>query len=207
MHPFLKKVLFANKLKYEEDGSLTLMNTPAYLFSLNALVILQKTLEDTLKDKGREIMESFLEVQTAMAARMMTKRFGYKKAEAMKMQLGHVEMIGAGKIRMTKCDFEKKEFRFVAESTFAREYKKMFGIQKKGIDYLLIGGLRAFIREHTGIKNVVCEEVQCIAMGSQTCEFVVREGKEGTKNKGFKNEIWENAKKAIPSGGVPMKRQ
>ena len=178
MHNFMKKVIFGNQIKYVDDGYLMVLGSPGFLFSLNVLVLTQKMLEEEYGHKGKDIMYKMLEMQTKMGAKMMLDRFGYSPQKALEMQTGQAEMIGAGTLELIKVDTEKNHFILRAQSTFAKEYVKTFGIQKDVVDAMLLGGLTTLLREMSKNQNLIGIETQCIAQGKPYCEFVIRDKKD-----------------------------
>lgn len=173
VHPFMAKIKATNQLEYK-DNNLYLMGTPAYLFSLNVLVLMQNALKEKYGKDGLSIMYDFLAVQTKLAALMMKNRFGFSAEQGLKMQIGQVQMIGAGKAEFTRMDFEKNHFIIKTKSTFAEEYKKTFGVQKEPIDWFLKGAYTSLVSEYIGREDLVCIETSCITQGKEYCEFVIK---------------------------------
>ncbi|MBN1792720.1 4-vinyl reductase [Candidatus Woesearchaeota archaeon] len=177
MHAFMKKLIFGNQIKYAPEGYLMVLGSPGFLLSLNVLVLTQKLLEEEFGKKGRDVMFKILEMQTKMGAKMMLDRFGYAPEKALDLQTGHAEMIGAGTLELVKVDVKNQHYILRSQSTFAKEYIKTFGPQKRPVDAMLMGGLTTLLKEMTRNKNLVGVETQCIAQGKPYCEFVIRDKK------------------------------
>ena len=176
MSSFLQRIVINKEIKFK-DGGLFLMNSPAYMFSLNALVIAQDMLSKELGEKGRFVLFKMMEAQTTMAGKMMLNRFGFPKEKALKLQLGHGEMIGGGRTQLVKADFKNNHFIVKVDSTFAKEYLNTFGQQKTAIDTMTCGAFTGLFRTLTGNKNLICIETNCIASGKPHCEFVIKDKK------------------------------
>ncbi|MBN2142423.1 4-vinyl reductase [Candidatus Woesearchaeota archaeon] len=174
MHPFMRKLLFEKQIKHEAGGYLMVLGSPGYLLSLNVMVIVHKLLEEEFGKKGSDVFYKILEIQTKMGAKMMIKRFGYSPQKALEMQQGHAEMIGAGTVDLVHVDTEKNQYILRAQSTYAKEYLKTFGLQKYPVDVLFRGGMTSLLREMTQNEDLICIETQCIAQGKPYCEFVIK---------------------------------
>lgn len=189
VHPFLSRILRGKQVEHKE-GYFYLLGVPSFIFSLDTLVVMQKMLEQEYGQKGLSIMFQFLGYQTRMAAKMMKNRFGFPTEKAMRMQQGHVDMVGAGKIDFVRMDFKNNHFILKGESTFGREYLRTFGIQKEPVDWMFKGGVTNLISEYTGRKDIVCIETSCVAQGKPYCEFVAKPKKDfDLKNPKIKKQL------------------
>lgn len=209
VHSFLKRLLTNNEIKYDDKGHLTIMKTPAFIFSLNLLVIMQNALLKEYKEKGGIMFYNMLRVQSQMGARIMRNRFGFDKETGLKQQLGHSQLIGAGSLEFVKLDTKNDEYIIKSSSNFAEEYKKVFGLQKEPVDILLRGGLAGMVQGHTNNKNIICIETSCIATGKQVCEFAIKDKKKfNLKDPKIKSQIYPDMKydfeKVMHNLGVPL---
>jgi predicted hydrocarbon binding protein len=208
MHAFLKRLIANNEVKFDNDGRFTIMKTPAFIFSMNLLTIMQDAL---LKEKGKEgarIFFDMLRVQSFMGARIMRNRFGFDKKTGLQQQLGHAQLIGIGSLEFVKMDIENDEYIVRSISCFAEEYKKVFGMQKQPVDILLQGGLNGMLQGHTGNDNMLCIETSCIAAGKKYCEFIIKDkSKFDLKDPNVASQIYPELKydyeKVMHSLGVP----
>ncbi|MBS3148910.1 4-vinyl reductase [Candidatus Woesearchaeota archaeon] len=171
-HSFLTRVIANRELAYD-NGYLYLMGVPSFLFALNSLVVFQKTLSEDLGQKGASIFYHLLGYQAANAAKMMMNRFGFPIEKAMRMQQGHLDMLGAGKVDFVRIDMKSMKFVLRGEPTFAKEYLKTFGIQKESVDWMVRGGAAYMLNAYLGRDDLVGVETSCIAQGAKYCEFVV----------------------------------
>ncbi|RJQ21357.1 hypothetical protein C4580_02335 [Candidatus Woesearchaeota archaeon] len=171
-HPFLQRVIANKELQYA-DGSLLLMGVPSFLFALNSLVVMQESLGKEFGQKGLSVFYHMLGYQAANAAKMMMNRFGFLIEQAMRMQQGHLDMLGAGRVDFVRLDLKNAEFILRGEPTFAREYVRTFGVQKQPVDWMVRGGAAYMLNAYLGRSDLVGVETRCIAMGHKYCEFMV----------------------------------
>ncbi len=179
-HPFLARVIANKELKYE-DGCLSLMGSPGCLLALNTLAATQEALRREFGASGASVFYHMLGYQAGNAAKLMRNRFGFPVEQAMKLQADHLAMIGAGSFSFVRTDFKANMFVLRGESNFAREYAKVFGVQKDAVDWMIKGGVVYLLNEYLDRTDFVCVETSCVAKGNKYCEFVARPKKSFSK--------------------------
>jgi len=162
-----------------KDGKFLLWGIPCFISELYTFIYEQRLLEDELGvKKASSILYSMGQLQVEKSAKMITERFGYAKTITEKSKLadfniGQSEMVGLGQFKFIRKDFGKGFFIVRGKSPIAEEYKRFFGIHKNHVDYLIRGMIGGMGNWLTGEK-CLCLETQCIAMGKQYCEFLVK---------------------------------
>lgn len=86
-----------------------------------------------------------------------------------------IKTCGWGDVRIEQMKLEKGEETVykIEKNPFAIIYKKIYGIQKKGVDDYLLGLFAGGTYAISG-KEVKGEETKCIAKGDPYCEFRVK---------------------------------
>ncbi len=188
---FLQRIVINKELKYEGEN-LFLMGVPSFLFALNTLVVMQKSMADEFGQKGLSAFYHLLGYQSGNAAQLMKNRFGFPTEKAMRMQQGHLPMLGAGDVDFIRFDLANNHFILRGTSTFAKEYINTFGIQKDPVCWMMRGGAAYMINVALERNDFLCIETSCIAQGKQYCEFVARP-------KNAFDLLDQNIKKQVPS--------
>ncbi|MFH1249201.1 MAG: V4R domain-containing protein [archaeon] len=192
--PLLQRVIRLKAIKHK-DGKLTLWNIPGLLSALYVTVYQQRLMEKLHAKEAANILYNLGRFQAIQGFRMTAKHFGYAKSIESKRRLlefntGQSEIVGTGKYKWIKMDFEKNLFLVVGKSTLAEEYKRFFGIQKMPVDHFMRGQGAGYIEELTG-KKMLCVETKCIAMGHEYCEFVIKQfGEWDKKDRLVKEQIF-----------------
>ncbi|MBD3313940.1 hypothetical protein GF345_05855 [Candidatus Woesearchaeota archaeon] len=174
----VQKVLRFKSIQIK-DGKFLLWNTPGNVFPLFSTVYLNRIMEKNLGIK--EAMTFFYEqgrYQAKNVYKIITQNFGYAKTITDKKKLlqfntGQGELAGWGKWEWKVIDFKNNLFILSGYSTYAEEYRKIFGIQKHQVDHFGRGSCAGFIEEVIGIK-VFCVETSCMATGKKKCEFMIK---------------------------------
>lgn len=177
--PALLTKLLKFKALEHKDGRFMIWKIPAIISQTYSLVYLQRLIEKRTSSKEMiTLMHNMGRLQAQQGYRIISERFGYAKTiqdkiNLLKFNLGQTEIVGLGRSEVIRADFVKMHFIFKAESVFAKEYIRFFGMQKSAVDHFLRGASVAYIEELTG-KKMVCIETSCVAKGDKYCEFVVK---------------------------------
>lgn len=177
--PAILQKMLAFKAFKHENGKLFLWGIPGFLTATYVTVYQMKLFE---KEIGQKKLESLIyalgKFQGKEGFKIMTEKFGYAqtfqdKKKLLEFQTGQTEIVGVGSFSWAMMDFENEIFIIKGKSTLAEEYKRIFGMNKFPIDYLLRGAFAAFIEELLK-KKVFCIETKCIVEGKDECEFVIK---------------------------------
>jgi predicted hydrocarbon binding protein len=173
----LKKLIGFNALNWS-DGKFTINKMSGIIHLLYVNVYQQRLLEQQFGKKGAmEHLYSLGIFQGRQGFKIISERFGYKKKldkkKLLEFNSKQSEFVGLGKCKWIKIDFVNNIFILRMQSAMAKEYRRLFGLQKEPIDHLIRGITAAFIEELTGNK-VLSIETRCIAKGDKLCEFVVK---------------------------------
>jgi len=193
----LEKVIRFKALQHKQ-GKVLLHGIPVLLTLYFICIYLQKLLEKLYgKIPAASILHHLGYTQAKQGIKLINKRFGYAititdKRKLLEFHEGQAEIIGLGRFKISKFDFDKNIFILRGTSTLACEYLKFFGLQKYPVDHFLRGGLVAAIESLTN-KKMFCYESKCIAKGNPFCEFVIRPIKAWNKK-----ELKEQKIKELP---------
>ena len=154
------------------ENEIKILGKDFYLQPLQQLATLQKNLDDKFGKKGLDLLyetgkESFFKLSRDM------EKFYDNKEKFYQVLSSLISNFGFGEIEII--EIKQKELKAkvkVKTNPFAKEYIKLFGFQKKAIDYLLSGIIAGYFSKFFE-KNVECKEESCIGKRNQICEFVV----------------------------------
>ena len=174
----LEKVMRFRAIQHK-DGKVLLHGIPVLLALFSSNAYQQRLLEHLYGKKAAcEVIYGIGKFQAGQGTKIINKRFGYADKikdikKIMEFNLNQTEVVGAGKLKWIKVDFDNQIFIVKGDSTFAREYKKLFGLTSYPVDYFL-GGCIAGGLEVVLNKKMFCDEIKCIAQGDPTCIFIIR---------------------------------
>jgi len=164
-------------------GRVELMGHPIMIFRFEFLAAIQKQLETTIGPSAKGVMYLAGEraaqgVLPAMADRLKDLPSGKDSLIAMKRMSDIWATIGVGRATITAFSPVDGHYSFkIEDGTFPATY----GPSSKPVCHLWAGWAAGVVKRLFG-RDVLCDEVQCRAMGARFCEFEVR-----------------------PSGGLPPK--
>jgi len=167
---FISKLLLARQFTLSEK-EFKIFNKGFYLQPLKQLAFLQKKLEEKFGEKGFQMLyetgkESFFEMSKELESP--------PRAAFLNALLSLLQHLGFGKIEIIEIKDEKQEARVkVKDNPYAKEYLKMFGVQKTPVDHLLAGVIAGYFSIYFN-KDVDCTEESCIGKGNLICEFLVK---------------------------------
>jgi predicted hydrocarbon binding protein len=172
MSTFLRKLLLARQASFEE-GEIKILEKHFYMQPIFDFLAFQ---HDSKKKFGNKILKMMYENGKSTAKDIVAhfEKLGIKKSQLIKVWIDWINMYGIAQLEIVSID--EKKFRVKVKSnksSFAREYVRRFGIQKKPVDYVLAGAIAGFFSKYFG-KKVECKEVNCIAKGETSCQFVVK---------------------------------
>jgi predicted hydrocarbon binding protein len=167
---FISRLILLRQFSILEDG-FKILGENFYFQPMNQLSIFQKKVEEKFGQKGLTLIyetskQSFFEFIKKV------EKFADNRKKFFDVLLNLIRQFGFGNIEVV----EIKEFQAIVQvknNPFAREYVKLFGFQKKGVDYLLAGILAGYFSKIFD-KNVECKEKTCIAKGEAYCNFIVK---------------------------------
>ncbi len=174
-------------LKFTNEGGLMMLNIRARLIALFCLVHLQRSLEEELgRRKAMSLIYGNGYFIGSQAWDLTANKLGMKKKlsdiELLKYNFGQSEFGGLGKFKIKKIDIKNKIAIIHMNSIFAKEYVRIFGLNKYPVDFTVCGTLSVFLERICNDK-FVCYETKCISKGDNFCEFVVKLKKDCKFNK------------------------
>ncbi|MFZ5955866.1 MAG: V4R domain-containing protein [Nanoarchaeota archaeon] len=176
--PLVSKVQGLKELKYDSEGSLLLWNTSVIISPVQVNLIKTKLYEEFSETESNKIEYFVGKIQAKTGMQIINKKFGYAKTISDKKKLvifnnGQFELLGQGRFKIVKQDVKTGTVVTKTKSQYAREYKTLFGVQKKSVDYFMAGLWAGTIEQIYG-KTSACIETQCIAKGDEECEFLIK---------------------------------
>lgn len=195
MTSLTNRVKTLNEIKYSENN-LLIWGIPGFAVSQFIFIYLQKLLEANYGKNGKDVMYETGRQTGFMTTEMLKQRFGHKDMEKLfKIAVEQTELVGYGKLRLVNVDSEKKHFFVNIESNIAKEYARMFGLQKEPVCYFLRGAIAGCVNSITN-EELICVETNCMVSGKSTCEFVVKPLKDfGVIKPEIENQMPSNLKK------------
>ncbi len=175
--PIIQKVQGLRALQYK-DSNLLLWDTPCILIPVQMEAYKNLICDTALDGKYKTLHYLTAKLQAKTGVKIINERFGYAetlldKRKLLEFNMGQFELLGHGKVDILKADFENLDFLFKTNSTYAQEYKSMFGIQKKPVDITMAGMSAGCLEQITG-KQLFCLETRCVAKGDTVCEFIIK---------------------------------
>ncbi|MEM5852754.1 MAG: 4-vinyl reductase [Candidatus Aenigmatarchaeota archaeon] len=155
------------------NGEFKILEKNFYFQPIKSLAIFQEKLWKKSRRVGLELIyetskEGFVDFIRDI------KRFAESREKFFNVLLNLVTHFGFGNLEIIEVnEKEKKAVVEVKNNPFAKEYVKIFGAQKKCVDYMLAGIIAAYFSEFFE-KNVECEEESCIAKRNLVCKFIVK---------------------------------
>jgi predicted hydrocarbon binding protein len=177
--PKLLERLMRFRALQHKEGKLLLHGIPVFLSLYDVNVYQQKLLEYLYgRKKACSILYNIGGFQTKRGIAIVNERFGFtnkvkEKKAVLEFNTQQSEIIGAGKFKWVKIDFDNQIFIIKGKSTFAEEYRKLFGFGIHPIDYYARGSIAAAVEILTNEK-MFCIETKCIAQGNPYCLFVIK---------------------------------
>ena len=172
------RVVAFKSMKYINDG-LYLWDIPIVIHSLATEAVAQKLMVDRCGSQNcSEVFYNSGELQAYNAVKGLTEKYGFDKLLKSRKKLlefnsSQQETIGRGPLTCLKFDTKEDIYIFSSPSTFAAQYKRVFGLQKEPVDFFVRGQLCGFIEYLVG-KKLFCVETKCIAVGDDKCEFIIK---------------------------------
>lgn len=172
---FVKRMIFARMIEFG-DGTFKLFGVPG---TVTPVFLTSDILMKMYKKYGDKVFDIAYEAGLAEGqffGRSMVEHFdGMRPSELVTKMKGTGEIMGFGSINTIDIDLKKPMIRFRLEnSSLAADVLKRYGRTKLPVDQIMAGAC-AGIFSVLLKKKLVCKEISCIAMGSQFCEFVVKE--------------------------------
>ncbi|MFQ5474404.1 MAG: V4R domain-containing protein [Candidatus Nanoarchaeia archaeon] len=163
----LKTPMRVSNLAYT-DSELTLKGVPGGTMPMDTFILLSKVLKK--KDhmyvcgqgQSREMLEKL--VGDELFPFSMTN---------LRLMLTPIELSGMGEIEIVRYDHAKHSGMFRVRSVYAKQYEKLFSIQKDGVDLFLAGMISGCI-EYFIKKKIKVKETACVAQGKTSCVFESR---------------------------------
>ena len=137
----MQKVARFKALEHK-DGKVLLWGVPCSVDPIYLQIYMYKLI---INNSSNEIANSIRYHTAIEGMKIVNERFGYAetiqdKKKLLEFNTGQTEVLGLGKFEIIKMDFENKLFIVkTIKSPFAEEYKRFFGIQKKAVDYWVMG--------------------------------------------------------------------
>ena len=155
-------------------GHVTLLGHPIILFRFEFLVAIQKQLETTIGASAKDVLylsgeRASEEVLPAMSERLKHMPSGQDSIVALRRMADIWATIGAGRATITEFDPAHGKFSFkIDDGPFPAAY----GPSEKPVCFVWAGWAAGVAKSLFG-RDVMCEEVRCVAMGHPACEFVI----------------------------------
>lgn len=154
MHKKVEDLMFAELLKFDEDGEINLFSENAFLLPSKYI----QKLEDKMKPE--EIYAYGKEIPSPIIA-FLRKR-GMKDLELLDFLLELLEVLGTGRIEVKKFEREKKEYQLVIKNSPTN----------KTACHRTRGYLAAAFSQALN-QNFKCTETKCVSKGAEFCEFLI----------------------------------
>jgi len=170
---WMRRLQGLREIKFN-DGRVLFHNVPMMVFPVYTVALLSKLMQRV--PKGPSALY-FMGYQQGLKCAGITRDFfGYKR-KVLETLLQHSDMVGTGRVKLVREDFEHKHFIFRFEvSPIAEEIARYYGQQKEAMDHYERGVVAGFIKlVHEGKEEFVAIETRCMAKGDQYCEIVVKE--------------------------------
>ncbi len=184
-----KKALMTDSIKFK-NGELLIWNIRAMIFSNYSLSYMFRVFDVKKSKEGIDGLYWMSFYQAVGATTVTKQRFGIN-TRVLENIVGQGEMLGYGKTKINRANFNDCHFIFETQSSLAKEFLSIFGIQKTPVCHHLRGLLAGTISTLTQ-KDIICIEEKCIAKGNQSCVFIVRPKDEfDMKNEDIKSQVPE----------------
>lgn len=168
---FISKLLLARQFTLT-DKEFKIFDKGFYLQPLKQLAFLQKKLEKKFGQEGLNCLyevskQSFFEMSKDL------EKFSQTRNVFLNVLSVFIQHLGFGKVEIVEVKNEEYKAKVkVKDNPFAKEYIKLFKIQKKSIDYLLAGIIAGYFSTYFQ-KEVSCKEERCMGKGNLACEFTI----------------------------------
>ncbi len=173
----LQRVLGFKAIEHK-DGKIFIWGLGGSFIPYPTTIFLLRLLEKEFgQEKAANIFYTIGKIQGAQTFELITKKFGYaktirEKSNLLRFNQGQSDVAGNGHIEWKIIDFEKNFFSAKGATPYAQEYLKLFGLQKNGVDFFMVGQAAGIIESVTN-KKMNAFETQCVACGKQFCEAIV----------------------------------
>ena len=166
MFNFVKKLMFARQLKFDE-GLIDLFGEPIVMFPAYCMADTLKELEKT--NSGNLLYRSFRELGIKWTKNLV-KNYGVKREEVFDVGSNVIAMAGYGVVKTLQVDKSVPEIKFKLENS---SLTKQYGRSDHPIDHLFRGMATGcmcvcYDRDLDGV------EISCKAMGAPHCVFVIK---------------------------------
>jgi hypothetical protein len=204
----LQRVMRMKAIKIE-NGQFSLWGIPGTINTFFSVAYFQRLLEDRIGlPQAHNIFYSMGYLQAENGTEMVMKRFGYAdsipdRKKLMEFNSGQAEMTGLGQIEFVREDFKNNIFILKVSSGFAREYKRVFGMQKYCVDAYLRGSIDGGISPVVGTEMFTVE-TQCIVQGKPYCEFLMKPLKSWEKSDKFFKAQYVKREKTLKELGAKI---
>lgn len=172
---FIKQVIGHGNFNFD-SGELLIYGVPCMTYPVITLILKQRMMEMKMGKACWDLLYQLGSIQASSGGEMMYTRYGYKRNQKnaeLANQQG--ELVGIGRQRYVRFDLQNKHFVVkIANTPFARHYRKLYGIQKEPVDHF-IRGLMTGANEAVSQTPLVGIETQCIVMGRPYCVFEIKE--------------------------------
>jgi predicted hydrocarbon binding protein len=173
--PFVMKLQYAMKF-HIVDGKIKILDKEEVMISPEALIQIQKEIEEKLGEEGNKIIYNAGKNQAKEVLEYCKKITGFEKIKLQTIALDLMQTYGFGKFEVINLDWNNfSVVLHVYESAICKVYRDKFGIINKPINHFLAGFLAGAYNVIFG-NEVECKENLCIASGSSYCEFIIKRG-------------------------------
>lgn len=167
MFELFQKLVFAGQLKMEK-GKITMLKQPVALIPIEMFSFVLKNTK-TRKDVGKYIYEG-CKISAKTFAKNIKKTYNFKGIDLTKWLVELFLLSGWGELTLQKIDMKNKTAVFYLKDS---PICKLYGKSDIPIDFA-IGGLLAGGGCEMFGEEMKCEEVECKAMGSSFCKFILK---------------------------------
>jgi predicted hydrocarbon binding protein len=172
MFDIVKKLLLARQFEMEK-GKIIVLGQPVVITPAWVFVYLLKTSKDKAK-MGRLIYLATKFADLRGFSKAITEKYGFKRHELIKWMKDIAELAGWGQINIRKIDTKEK---IVIGYVLNSPLPALYGPSKFPVDHVF-RGLTAGALEIVFQEQTECIETQCIAMGNNCCEFIIKPRKQ-----------------------------
>lgn len=154
MHKKAEELMFADLLRFGEDGKINLFNETAFLFPSEFVLKIEEKLEpDDIYELAKKMPESIIKILTE-------RKMG--EIEQLDFLLELAEVFGMGSISVPEFNQEKLVHEVIINNANANK-----------VQCNHTRGYLAAIFSNSLKKTFECKELQCISNGSENCRFVL----------------------------------
>ncbi len=178
--PTLIQKMYAHQAISFNEGEFIMLGWPAIVFPLNTFIMIQKISDDHSNNDFSNTLYHIGYQQGIKATKNLLEKYGYTdKKKLVDLLLQNPRLWGGGILEMIRIDFKNCVLIIKNTNTpMAKQYVKMFGIQKNPTDHFLRGIIAGTAAALFDSNDIIGIETKCIAQGNPFCLFEAKKKNE-----------------------------